>query len=168
MNTTATAKVDIAKLQILNDRICQTLDALNQVRLSAQQMAYNNPQFGGYTPYGYSPFHTPYQTGNMPVPYAGAYPAVAPTFGWPSQSGFGPFPFNTQFGYGTGNFSPYVQHPHMGFNVMPVGFNGFAGGMTSGMNGGMNPGIFGGHTPVMNTGITDGQWNRTHAFPPAI
>src|SRR5262245_49016645 len=30
------ARVDLNKLQILNDRICQTIDALNQVRLSVR------------------------------------------------------------------------------------------------------------------------------------
>src|SRR5215475_9163436 len=45
-----TAKVDIRKLQLLNDRINQCLDALNQVRLSvhglSQGLSHSNPQAG--------------------------------------------------------------------------------------------------------------------------
>ena len=33
------ARVDLNKLQILNDRICQTIDALNQVRLSVRAVS---------------------------------------------------------------------------------------------------------------------------------
>ena len=49
-----TAKVDIEKLQLLNDRITQTIEALNQVRLSVhglqsgRQMGQQIPQIGGY------------------------------------------------------------------------------------------------------------------------
>jgi hypothetical protein len=46
MNT-STARVDIERLQILNDRLCQTLDALNQVRLSAHNHSYGQPQVFG-------------------------------------------------------------------------------------------------------------------------
>jgi len=41
------AKVDIRKLQLLNDRISQTIDALNQVRLSVHGLSHSpviNPQ----------------------------------------------------------------------------------------------------------------------------
>lgn len=42
------ARVDIRKLQMLNDRIAQTLDALNQVRLSVHAVAQTSqiPGFG--------------------------------------------------------------------------------------------------------------------------
>jgi hypothetical protein len=39
-----TAKIDIRKLQLLNDRISQTIDALNQVRMSVHGLAHSNPQ----------------------------------------------------------------------------------------------------------------------------
>jgi hypothetical protein len=42
-----TAKVDIRKLQILNDRIAQTIDALNQVRLSVHGVS-ASPSALGY------------------------------------------------------------------------------------------------------------------------
>ena len=37
-----TAKVDIRKLQLLNDRINQTIDALNQVRLSVHGLSHTS------------------------------------------------------------------------------------------------------------------------------
>ncbi|HET9253463.1 MAG TPA: hypothetical protein VFP58_15220 [Candidatus Eisenbacteria bacterium] len=41
------AKVDVRKLQVLNDRINQTIDALNQVRLSVHGLGHTaNPQVG--------------------------------------------------------------------------------------------------------------------------
>ena len=56
------AKVDVRKLQILNDRINQTIDALNQVRLSVHGLAHSglmNPLSGfigqGYQGFGMQP-----------------------------------------------------------------------------------------------------------------
>jgi hypothetical protein len=49
-----TAKVDIEKLQLLNDRISQTIEALNQVRMSVHGLQARTTaqvpgaQFGGY------------------------------------------------------------------------------------------------------------------------
>src|SRR6185369_8463289 len=87
-----TAKVDIRKLQLLNDRINQCIDALNQVRLSvhglSQGLSHTSPQgqaglnpgsqySQGFSGFGSNPFQTgvnPYgnpfgQTGN---PYLSA------------------------------------------------------------------------------------------------
>src|SRR6266550_6218431 len=51
------AKVDVRKLQILNDRINQTIDALNQVRLSVHGLAHSGIQqmnpLGGFIGQGY-------------------------------------------------------------------------------------------------------------------
>jgi hypothetical protein len=48
------AKVDIRKLQLLNDRIHQTIDALNQVRMSVQGIQHSAPQYpsasGSFSP----------------------------------------------------------------------------------------------------------------------
>lgn len=68
------AKVDVRKLQLLNDRINQTIEALNQVRLSVHGLAHSSgqplgptgvqqPSAGfGFAPQAYaSPFTTPYQ-----------------------------------------------------------------------------------------------------------
>src|SRR5215471_21849421 len=64
-----TAKVDIRKLQLLNDRINQTIEALNQVRLSVHGISHSSP-FQGQIPQmqGQVPF------GNVGInPYFGAY-----------------------------------------------------------------------------------------------
>jgi len=88
------AKVDIRKLQLLNDRITQTIDALNQVRLTVHGLGHSSPyaqmnpylsaglgqqpwgQFGGQQPWGqfggqqpigqsYGVGVNPFQTGTM-------------------------------------------------------------------------------------------------------
>jgi hypothetical protein len=41
-----TVKIDAQKLQLLNDRISQTIDALNQVRLSTHGLQHSGPQIG--------------------------------------------------------------------------------------------------------------------------
>ncbi len=90
-----TAKVDIRKLQLLNDRINQCIDALSQVRLSVHGLTTAaNPSWGigagyGQTPVGLShtsafgqPFISP-GIGGM------VNPAIQPTFG---ASPFGQVP----------------------------------------------------------------------------
>ncbi|MCB0384852.1 MAG: hypothetical protein KDD43_05620, partial [Bdellovibrionales bacterium] len=63
-----TAKIDVQKLQLLNDRICQTIDALNQVRMSmhgfTNGLGHNIPAFYPQAPfygtqsyYGAQPFY---------------------------------------------------------------------------------------------------------------
>ena len=110
-----TAKVDIRKLQLLNDRINQCIDALNQVRLSvhglSQGLSHTNPQAGinagspygfGFSGLGASPLQNPFaqagvsplglgQTGFGQVP-AGQIP-VTPGFtpGLSHSSGLSPF-----------------------------------------------------------------------------
>ncbi|HTR51043.1 MAG TPA: hypothetical protein VMJ10_10085 [Kofleriaceae bacterium] len=84
-----TVKVDIQKLQLLNDRIAQTIEALNQVRMSVHGIQHTSAALGAQVPvptlggYGYSPF--------------GPYSQLAfgqPTYGQPN------------FGQ---PFSPFVQ-----------------------------------------------------------
>jgi hypothetical protein len=48
-----TVKVDIQKLQLLNDRIAQTIEALNQVRMSVQ--AHGVPHTAAVAPFGFAP-----------------------------------------------------------------------------------------------------------------
>ncbi len=110
-----TAKVDIRKLQLLNDRINQCIDALNQVRLSvhglSQGLTHTNPQAGinagspygfGFSGFGAGPLQNPFaqagvsplglgQTGFGQVP-AGQVP-VTPGFtpGLSHSSGLSPF-----------------------------------------------------------------------------
>lgn len=110
-----TAKVDIRKLQLLNDRINQCIDALNQVRLSvhglSQGLSHTSPQggVGAGSPYGFgfsgigaNPFTNPFtqagvspfglgQTGfgQGPVGQVPLTPGFAP--GLSHSSGLSPF-----------------------------------------------------------------------------
>lgn len=71
-------KVDAQKLQILNERLAQTIEALNQVRLSMHGIAQQTPTTGpvGFAPFGYA------------YPYA-ATPFV-PSYGYGYGTPFGP------------------------------------------------------------------------------
>src|SRR5262245_54785293 len=76
------AKVDIRKLQLLNDRIAQVTDALNQVRLSVHGLAHTGvigQQFAGV------PFGMPQQQFGFPqqVPYPWGQPIGQVTAGYP-------------------------------------------------------------------------------------
>jgi len=67
------AKIDIQKLQVLNDRINQTLEALNELQQSVHGLSAANPsQQGipaGYAPYPYvQPFHPVQPTMNPAYP----------------------------------------------------------------------------------------------------
>lgn len=113
------AKVDIRKLQLLNDRIAQVTDALNQVRLSVHGLTHTGapmvqalaglplgtlqPQFG-------FPQQIPYVPG-QPIGFQHApyYPGVSPAipfgqFAWPS--GLQP-PVAGGFGLQHAAYSPY-------------------------------------------------------------
>jgi hypothetical protein len=90
-----TAKVDIRKLQLLNDRINQCLDALNQVRVSVHGLSHTG-QFGGQGA-GF-----PTGGGGFGYPQAGiGFPQQIPPFG---QIGAG-------LGHtsGIGSFQPFAQ-----------------------------------------------------------
>lgn len=73
MENTTTARIDMQRLQLLNDRLCQTLDALNQVRISAHNIGTANPFLAGY---GYNTAYNP------TLGYAPAF--VNPAFGYNS------------------------------------------------------------------------------------
>jgi hypothetical protein len=86
-----TVKVDMQKLQLLNDRIAQTIDALNQLRLSVHGIQHTpaigawgpNVGYGAFSqfgPYGYNPSFVP--------PYASFGPSFAPQYGSPYATGF--------------------------------------------------------------------------------
>jgi hypothetical protein len=75
-----TAKVDVRKLQMLNDRINQTIDALHQVRLSVHGMSTNGN--GAAYLNGNSPFTTPYAGAAWGVP--GPVPGIG--WGHPAQA----------------------------------------------------------------------------------
>lgn len=86
------AKVDVRKLQMLNDRIMQTLEALNQVRVSVHGI--------GQSPY--APWAAQSGLGHSPAlgsPYASIAPTPFGTPMWPThpQSAY----------YGNGLSQPY-------------------------------------------------------------
>jgi hypothetical protein len=65
------ARVDVRKLQILNDRINQTIDALNQVRLSVHGLGHSPVQ----NPIGFAgPGYGPQQGFGMQSPLGGQSP----------------------------------------------------------------------------------------------
>lgn len=114
-----TAKVDIQKLQLLNDRLAQTIDALHQLRMSAHttQPSATHPSqwgYGGYpTQFGVVPQYWPYSASIGASPYVGSpYPVQ-----------FGASPFVGGFQHTTAPFapSPYVSgfQPTTPFTASP-------------------------------------------------
>lgn len=112
------AKVDIRKLQFLNDRIAQVTDALNQVRLSVHGLQ-QQPQLGfPQSPMGYQ--QPPFGLQQLPFGYQ------QPQFGFPQQSLYGGGPMGFQH-------SPYAGIPGM----IPLGQQSlWQGGSQSPMGGG--------------------------------
>ena len=109
------AKVDIRKLQLLNDRINQTIDALNQVRLSVHGLSHSAGQVPGF---------------GVGVPFGGAF-AGYPGAGFGPQAfgqqGFGQQGFGPQFGgqgLGWGGMSHTAGIPGYGSQVGPWGLGG--------------------------------------------
>lgn len=80
------ARVDIRKLQLLNDRITQTIDALNQVRWSVHGLQH--------------------ATGGIPT--QGAFGVAQQSLPFPNQSVYGQAPFGTA----PQAYSPYAQTPY--------------------------------------------------------
>jgi hypothetical protein len=96
MENTTTVRIDLQRLQVLNDRLCQTLEALNQVRMSC-----HNVHAGAWS-YGL-PAVTPYNT----LPGYGVS-----TFGVPSLGAYGIPSIPTPSIYG----SPIYGSPAFGMN----------------------------------------------------
>ena len=124
-----TARVDIRKLQLLNDRINQCLDALTQVRASVHGLSHTAAPMPGVLPppaqlggigvaadprfaYGYSPFgapmaavagglsHTPFAAPAAPFFAAGANPAAQQIPTWAFGAGLSHSPFEAESIYG--------------------------------------------------------------------
>ena len=114
-----TAKVEIRKLQLLNDRINQCIDALNQVRLSVHGLSHT-PGVSASTgiPFTQSPFTQNPYTG-LGTPYAPGFVQQAGVI--PSQ--FGPHQgVPPQFGLGQ-TFNPVLGLSHTsleGIDPRPV------------------------------------------------
>jgi len=110
------AKVDIRKLQVLNDRINQTLDALNQVRLTVHGLAHSSPYgqgFGsfGQPGFGSQGFGSPMTGGSFGQPFGYGNPFQAMGgIGLQHTTPFGPYgnPFVNPMtqGYGMGGINP--------------------------------------------------------------
>ena len=97
MENSSTVRIDLQRLQILNDRLCQTLEALNQVRMSAHGLAAHQPTgvaFGGAYPQ--YPQYPQQQYWGAPIhPMFAGYP-VAPGYStalstWGAQAYGQPF-----------------------------------------------------------------------------
>jgi hypothetical protein len=73
------AKVDVRKLQLLNDRIAQTIEALNQVRLSVHGLSHASIPPSSLP---FTPSNIPFTPTNVPFP---GYMAMPPTIpGYPT------------------------------------------------------------------------------------
>jgi hypothetical protein len=149
-----TAKVDIRKLQLLNDRINQTIDALSQVRLSVHGLAHTagiNPNLTNNQAAAFGQGAGQQQAGFPPV-QQGTFPQVQqpgfPQTGFPQI--FGGLSHTPMFyGGAQGGMNPYgawgVQggpNPYAGFGGVQTtgGLNPFAGiGGMAGAAGGWNP-----------------------------
>lgn len=135
---TTTARIDLGRLQLLNDRICQTLEAINQLRLTAHAYA---PAYGqGYAQsfvgaptvgmdLGWNRFNT-FGLGNTISGYNGINPIN--TFGlgtipaynhFVSPYGMGINPMVSPFSYGVNPFTTvnsFGVPNHMSATVSPV------------------------------------------------
>ena len=106
-----TAKVDIRKLQLLNDRINQCIDALNQVRLSVHGLSHTSAIGQGIPfgqPFGQSPYGAPLGGGFVP-PYV---TAAASPFG--QTNAFQPLgsPGGVPYGVGGLGVNPAIGLSH--------------------------------------------------------
>jgi hypothetical protein len=131
------AKVDVRKLQVLNDRINQTIDALNQVRLSVhgvQGLGHTGMPQSGYMSQG---FGFPQTQGWGQQGFTGG---LGHTGGVPPQ--LHPLAYLTQGQFGQGGFGQ-GQFGQGGFGQGQFGQGGF-GGPGLGQSGFQNaPGIGG-------------------------
>jgi hypothetical protein len=104
-----TAKVDIRKLQLLNDRINQCIDALNQVRVTVHGLSHSS--LGAVGPTGVSLGQTPFGA----APYGAAAVGAGYTPGFIPQAPFQQVPFSPyaapQVGIGQG-FTPGIGLSH--------------------------------------------------------
>ena len=105
------AKVDVRKLQLLNDRIAQTIEALNQVRLSVHGLSHTP-----ISPTAFPPTTIPYPGYNVMMPPT--FPGIQGMFPGLQHTPFiPPYPIQSIPG-----FTP----PYQGFTPpypIPAGFN---------------------------------------------
>jgi hypothetical protein len=159
------ARVDVRKLQILNDRINQTIDALNQVRLSVHGLGHSGLQ----NPFMTQGYGMPQGVGvGVPSPYGLGMQNPLQGMGGPLSQlqnqftqqqvvpglgglGFQHSPFTPQYTnpfvnpFTTQNVSPWGQGLQTPFTGQP--FGGFGGvgqqlGGLGGVAGGIGGGLF--------------------------
>jgi len=152
------AKVDVRKLQILNDRINQTIEALNQVRLSVHGLAHagigTNPYqtqgygispgfgqglgqgFGGTNPYLFGMQNPMGNVGGLGQLH-NQLSQQGTGLGFPQGLGFQHSPFtNPLFNpyISQGVMNPWSQGQQIPFGVTPwTGLGGVAGGFGGGL-----------------------------------
>jgi|GEM_PF-5466103 len=103
-----TARIDMQRLAILNDRLCQTIDALNQVRMTAHGFA---PTMGtNHIPYYGAGIGFGSQFSNGFVPHIGwngaPFYGTTPVIGANSHFGLNPYATSpSYFGYGIGGLN---------------------------------------------------------------
>ncbi|HET9300583.1 MAG TPA: hypothetical protein VFO11_11615, partial [Candidatus Polarisedimenticolaceae bacterium] len=107
-----TAKVDIRKLQLLNDRINQVIDALHQVRLSvhALQQGYQTqqqPYGAGFGTQAFGQTFNPLSQGNPFQQFQNPFQGMNPMFGQGFQQGLNPM---TQMNPLTTGATPGLLH----------------------------------------------------------
>jgi hypothetical protein len=130
-----TAKVDIQKLQLLNDRIAQCFDALNQVRLSVHGLSHTAAQAGigqqGFVQPGFGQQSFGPQMGQQGFPYQ-QNPYLTQAIGQnPFAQGIGQqsVPWANPLGLAHSTYgvpspyaqaTPYTQVPQMPFGAIGI------------------------------------------------
>ena len=101
-NMERTVTIDLQKLQLLNDRICQTIDALNQVRMSVR---------GQFLPHQAQPVHGLNTVNTWGQPVYGQIPTAAygQSFGLPVNAGLNAA--SGFYGYAPTAFGPAAYAP---------------------------------------------------------
>ena len=110
------AKVDVRKLQILNDRINQTIDALSQVRLSVHGLGHTGVP---------TPMMNPFMTQGFGYPSIPPFPGIPPVPPVPPISPFGmvpPIPFPGPLGFSHTPYTPPVNPPSHPFMTQGFGY----------------------------------------------
>lgn len=109
------AKIDVRKLQLLNDRICQTIDALNEVRASVRGLSHSSYQgFAGYpqvTPFGLQQQVPPWALGPQQAPFIGQQGLGLQHTPWSTPATLGQTPHIPQAMYGPGLLAQQQQLP---------------------------------------------------------
>jgi hypothetical protein len=125
-----TVKIDAQKLQLLNDRISQTIDALNQVRLSTHGLQHSGPQTvpqWGQQPLGVAAFYGQTIPGQalpvqvLPTGIEHSAPAFGPAMG---QAAFAPTAGQVGFGAPVQQgFAQPLSAPQIAYGTQGLGIS---------------------------------------------